>query len=197
MKKSIILATNNPAKIQDFTGFSKEYHLNLVTLKEYGLDLDIKETGTTYYENASIKAQKIHEVTGKTVIAEDSGFEFDYLNGEPGIYSKKYLGNISFKKRINTILSRMKGAIKPEQRGISFNGSIVCITSNKTIIHQDFSLHTICAYEAQGYDGNPYHSIMWIPSYGKTVANLSPIDWDKINPRIPAIEQIYKSLKED
>ena len=63
----------------------------------------------------------------------------------------------------------MKGAIKPEQRGISFNGSIVCITSNKTIIHQDFSLHTICAYEAQGYDGNPYHSIMWIPSYGKTV----------------------------
>jgi len=197
MKKSIILATNNPAKIQDFTGFSKEYHLNLVTLKEYSLDLDIKETGTTYYENASIKAQKIHEVTGKTVIAEDSGFEFDYLNGEPGIYSKKYLGNISFKKRINTILSRMKGAIKPEQRGISFNGSIVCITSNKTIIHQDFSLHTICAYEAQGYDGNPYHSIMWIPSYGKTVANLSPIDWDKINPRIPAIEQIYKSLKED
>ena len=169
MKKSIILATNNPAKIQDFTGFSKEYHLNLVTLKEYGLDLDIKETGTTYYENASIKAQKIHEVTGKTVIAEDSGFEFDCLNGGPGIYSKKYLGNISFKKRINTILSRMKGAIKPEQRGISFNGSIVCITSNKTIIHQDFSLHTICAYEAQGYDGNPYHSIMWIPSYGKTV----------------------------
>ena len=169
MKKSIILATNNPAKIQDFTGFSKEYHLNLVTLKEYGLDLDIKETGTTYYENASIKAQKIHEVTGKTVIAEDSGFEFDCLNGEPGIYSKKYLGNISFKKRINTILSRMKGAIKPEQRGISFNGSIVCITSNKTIIHQDLSLHTICAYEAQGYDGNPYHSIMWIPSYGKTV----------------------------
>ena len=86
---------------------------------------------------------------------------------------------------------------RSEQRGISFNGSIVCITSNKTIIHQDFSLHTICAYEAQGYDGNPYHSIMWIPSYGKTVANLSPIDWDKINPRIPAIEQIYKSLKED
>ena len=144
----------------------------------------------------TIKACKIHEITGKTVIAEDSGFEFDYLNGEPGIYSKRYLLSSPFEDKINIILTRMKDATKPEQRGMTFKGSVVCITSNKTLIHQDFSLSGFCAYEPHGVSATDYDRIMYLPNYAKTVAELLSSQRYKINPRIEAIRQVYKSLRE-
>lgn len=160
-------------------------------MKDYGLDLDIAENGKTYFENAYIKASKIHQITGKTVIADDSGFELEYLNNEPGIYSKRYLDAISFKEKIKIILDRMKDIVNSEQRCMKLVGSLVCITSNRIIIHCDFFLDGLCAYEPQGDSDIDYYKIMYLPKYGKTVAELSPSKWFNINPRITDIKQIY------
>lgn len=87
--------------------------------------------------------------------------------------------------------------MKREQRGMTFKGSAVCITSNKTLIHQDFSLRALCADKPRGSSSIDYYRITYLPNHVKTVAELFPCEWYRINPRIPAIKQIYKSLKED
>lgn len=106
---------------------------------------------------------------------------------------------MSFKEKINTILTRMKGATKPEQRGMAFKGSIVCITSNKTLIHRNYFLRALCAYEQRGTSNIDYYKIMYLPNYAKTVAELLPSKWYKINPRMKLsnkyINRYYECLR--
>ena len=88
----------------------------------------------------------------------------------------------------------MKGATEPEQRDMYLKGSVVCITSNKTLIHRNYSLHALCAYEPRGNSSINYYKIMYLLNYAKTVAELLPSKWYKINPRIEAIKQVYQLL---
>lgn len=96
MIKKIVLATGNKSKVKEITaalsGIQEFNGITVVSMKDEGIDIDIEETGSTYIENAVIKAQKICEMTGLPAMADDSGIEIDYLHGAPGIYSARFLG---------------------------------------------------------------------------------------------------------
>ena len=89
----IILATNNKGKIKEVKEICKDMQVEIVSMKEAGIDIDIEENGTTFEENALIKAEAVMKLTGELTIADDSGLEVDYLNKEPGVYSARYMGH--------------------------------------------------------------------------------------------------------
>ena len=104
--KKIIFATTNENKVREVRMMMDGLDVELCTMKEAGVDVDIVEDGTTFEENAIIKAKTIMEITGEIAIADDSGLEVDYLDGAPGIYSARFLGeDTSYDKKI-TILSK-------------------------------------------------------------------------------------------
>ena len=212
--KDIIIATSNLQKLKDFIKVNEEggYHYNILSMNDINLNIDIDENGETYRMNAYIKAKAVHDLISKKipVIADDCGYELEYLNNEPGVYSKRYLGDVSFKEKIRIILGRMESATKMNQRVMHRCGSVVCISNNHTF-YKDFKLKGYCAYEVQGLkskttydsaylsDGNmpntyEYSNIFYLPEYEGVMAELTEDEWYEINPRIPAIKQIYQSL---
>ena len=88
---TIILASNNKDKVKEVKEILKGY--NVISLKDAGIDLDVEENGTTFEENALIKARTVCKLTGQLTMADDSGLEIDYLNKEPGVYSARYMGH--------------------------------------------------------------------------------------------------------
>ena len=91
MNNKIILATNNKNKIKEYTSILKEFNIDVISQKDAGLSIEIEETGKTFKENASLKAEAIYRELKLPVIADDSGIEIDFLDGMPGVYSHRFL----------------------------------------------------------------------------------------------------------
>ena len=107
--KKIIFATTNENKVREVRMMMDGLDVELCTMKEAGVDVDIVEDGTTFEENAIIKAKTIMEITGEIAIADDSGLEVDYLDGAPGIYSARFLGeDTSYDIKNNYIIEKLK-----------------------------------------------------------------------------------------
>ena len=120
MRQRLIFATGNEHKMKEIREILDESKYEIVSMKEAGVDIDIVEDGTTFEENALIKAKAVMEVTGALTLADDSGLEIDALNGEPGIYSSRYLGeDTSYVKKNSVILERLKD-VPEEKRGARF-----------------------------------------------------------------------------
>ena len=118
--KKIILASNNKGKIAEVKEILKDMNVEVISMKEAGLDVDIEENGSTFEENALIKAEAIMKMTGEITIADDSGLEVDYLNKEPGIYSARYMGHdTSYDIKNNAIIQRLDG-VKGTDRSARF-----------------------------------------------------------------------------
>ena len=106
----IILASNNKGKIKEVKEICKDMPVEIVSMKEAGIDIDIEENGTTFEENALIKAEAVMKLTGELTIADDSGLEVDYLNKEPGVYSARYMGHdTSYDIKNQAIIDRLDG----------------------------------------------------------------------------------------
>lgn len=107
--KKIVFASNNDGKIKEIREILKDFDAEILTMKEAGADIEIEENGTTFEENALIKARAVMQITGEITMADDSGLEIDYLNGEPGVYSARYMGHdTSYDIKNNAIIERMK-----------------------------------------------------------------------------------------
>ena len=110
MKKKLIFATGNEGKMKEIREILGDLDYEILSMKEAGVDVDIVEDGTTFEENAIIKAKTVMEATGSLVLADDSGLEVDYLNKEPGVYSARYMGeNTSYRIKNQIILDRLHG----------------------------------------------------------------------------------------
>lgn len=110
MKKKLIFATGNEGKMKEIREILGDLDYEILSMKEAGVDVDIVEDGTTFEENAIIKAKTVMEATGSIVLADDSGLEIDYLNKEPGVYSARYMGeNTSYRIKNQIILDRLHG----------------------------------------------------------------------------------------
>ena len=111
MKHKIIVATGNAGKMKEFRMILADLGLEIISMKEAGVTADIVEDGTTFAENAEIKARAVWQKTGDIVLADDSGLVVDYLGGEPGIYSARYLGeDTSYEVKNRVIIDRLEGA---------------------------------------------------------------------------------------
>ena len=108
MSEKIIFATGNVGKLKEIREILKDLNREIVTMREAGFEGEIEENGTTFRENAEIKAKAVWEKTGGIVLADDSGLVIDYLNGEPGVYSARYLGDTPYEEKNRILIERVK-----------------------------------------------------------------------------------------
>ena len=200
--KTIIFATGNMGKLREIKEIMEGLPYNIVSMKEAGLETDVDETGTSFEENSIIKAKAIAEKAAKTeeyrdalVMADDSGFEVDYLNKEPGIYSARYMGtDTPYSIKNQNILDRMKG-VPDEQRDARFVAAIACVFPDGRceVVRETFEGKV--AYESKGIYGFGYDPIMYVPEKGCNSGELLPEEKNKISHRGKALMKMRKLLE--
>lgn len=191
----IILASNNEHKLKEIRAKLKNGNIKIISQKEAGFNIEVDETGTTFEENAILKAETIYKLAKKPVLAEDGGLEVDYLNGEPGVYSHRFAGeNATDEDRRNKILTLLKD-VPDEKRTARFRCVGCYIDENgQKHIFEGISEGKI-GYESKGTDGFGYDPI-FICEYGKTFAEISAEEKNKISHRGRLIEKFVKYLEE-
>jgi non-canonical purine NTP pyrophosphatase, rdgB/HAM1 family len=190
----IVFATTNEGKVKEIKEILKDFPIEVVSMKEMGITADIEENGATFEENSLIKARALVKLTGLPALADDSGLEVDYLNGEPGIYSARYLGrDTDYDYKNNYIIDKLSGA-KGEERSARF----VCVISLVLPDGREFVergvVEGLIGYEQKGENGFGYDPIFYLPEYGKTSAELPPEEKNRISHRGKALTAMKKLI---
>lgn len=196
MENVIILASNNKNKLREIKKELSIFGIDVISQKEAGYDIEVEETGTTFAENAILKAEEIFKMSKKPVIADDSGLQIDALNGEPGVYSARYAGeNATDKDKINKVLNLMKNVTDNTKRTARFRCAICYIDINgvKHIFEQ--TCEGIIAKETHGNNGFGYDPIFMIGE--KSFAELSSEEKNEISHRGKAIKELVQYLKNE
>ncbi|MFR4438837.1 MAG: XTP/dITP diphosphatase [Hungatella sp.] len=195
MEHKIIFATGNEGKMREVRLILADLGLPVLSMKEAGVELDIEENGTTFAENARIKAMAVWEKTGNIVLADDSGLVVDYLNGEPGIYSARYLGeDTSYEIKNQAILDRLAEA-KEEERTARFVSAIAAVLPDGTILQTEGVIEGMIAHEPAGNGGFGYDPIFYLPEYGMTSAEIPMEKKNEISHRGKALQSMKEKLK--
>ena len=193
-KIRLIFATGNQGKVNEFRQMLGEDY-EILSMKDLDVDVEIIEDGKTFEENAVIKAKAVMEVTGEMVLADDSGFEVDCLNKEPGIYSARYMGEDTPYSVKNAELLRRCEGVPEEKRGARFVCVIACAYPDGTVDTATGVIEGKLAYEPKGENGFGYDPIFYLPEFGCTSAELSPEDKNAISHRGKALRMMRKELE--
>ena len=190
--KSIILASNNKDKVKEVKEILKGY--DIISMKEAGIDVDIEENGTTFEENALIKARAIMKLTGQITMADDSGLEIDYLNKAPGVYSARFMGHdTSYDIKNQALLPKLEGVKGSDRSGRFVCAIAVCFPDGREIVKRG-TMEGLIAEEIKGDNGFGYDPIVYLPEYGKTSGELAPEEKNKISHRGKALALIKEEL---
>lgn len=193
--KQIILATKNKNKLTEVRAVLGESY-QVLSMEDIGIDVDVEENGTTFEENAAIKAEAICKICKKTVIADDSGLEIDYLDKKPGVLSARFLGHDTSYDIKNTKILEMLEGVPEEKRTARFVCSIAAaFPDRETVVVRD-TIEGIIGYEISGENGFGYDPIFYVPQLGKTTAQLSMEEKNKISHRGKALVKMRDKLKE-
>ena len=197
MEKRIIFATGNAGKMREIREILKDMGLEILSMKEAGIQADIVEDGRTYEENALIKARAVaKEAPNDIVLADDSGLEIDYLNKEPGIYSARYLGEeTSYTIKNNNLIERLEG-VPDEQRTARFVSAIAAVLPGGEELTTRATIEGRIGYEEKGENGFGYDPIFYYPPMGKSTAEMSPEEKNRVSHRANALKGFYEKLKE-
>lgn len=195
MSKKIIVATGNAGKMKEFKEVLGDLDADIVSMKEAGIEEDVEENGTTFEENALIKARAIAgKATDAIVLADDSGLEIDYLNKEPGIYSARYLGHdTSYDYKNKVILEKLKDVPK-EQRSARFVCALAAVFPDGKEVVKRATIEGEIGYEIAGENGFGYDPIFFVPEYGVTTAELTMEQKNAISHRGKALRMIKEEL---
>lgn len=190
--KSIILASNNKDKVKEVKEILKGY--DIISMKEAGIDVDIEENGTTFEENALIKARAIMKLTGQITMADDSGLEIDYLNKAPGVYSARFMGHdTSYDIKNKALIQKLEGVKGSDRSGRFVCAIAVCFPDGREIVKRG-TMEGLIAEEIKGDNGFGYDPIAYLPEYGKTSGELAPEEKNKISHRGKALALIKEEL---
>lgn len=198
----ILFATGNQGKMREIRAILDGFGAEILSMKEAGLDLETEENGTTFEENALIKARAAADALaakeGKrdcVVMADDSGLEIDCLNGEPGVYSARYLGEETpFDVKIPDFLRRMAD-VPEEKRTARFVCAIAAVFPNGETVTTSGVVEGRIGYELRGDNGFGYDPIFYLPEYGRTAAELSDDEKNRISHRSRALGLMKEELK--
>lgn len=196
----IIFATGNADKMKEIRMILADLNMEVLSMKEAGVVIDIEENGTTFEENAQIKAQAIAKVLKENgiqaiVLADDSGLEIDYLNKEPGIYSARYMGeDTSYKIKNANLIERLQG-VPDEKRTARFVCAIAAVLPDGTVYTKRGTIEGRIGYEEKGENGFGYDPIFYLPEYQCYSAELSPEEKNKISHRGKALEAMKEVLR--
>lgn len=170
----IILASNNQNKVAEVKEILKDKNVEIVSLKEAGIDVDVEENGTTFEENALIKARAVCKMTGSVTMADDSGLEVDYLDKQPGVYSARFMGHdTSYDIKNKAIIDKLEG-VEGDARSARFVAAIAVVFPDGKEIVTRGTMEGLIAREPAGDNGFGYDPIVYLPEYGMTSAQLSP-----------------------
>ena len=193
--KRIVFATGNKGKIKEIQMIMADTGLEVVSMKDAGIVAEPEENGTTYEENAMIKARAVAEYTDDIVMADDSGLEIDYLNKEPGIYSARYMGeDTSYRIKNANLIERLNG-VPDEQRTARFVCAIAAVLPDGTELTTRAAIEGRIDYEEKGSNGFGYDPIFYVPRFGKTTAELTEEEKNQVSHRGQALELMKKELK--
>ena len=187
----IIFATGNKGKMNEIRMILADTGLEIVSMKDAGIELDIVEDGTTFEENARIKARAVAAAApDDIVVADDSGLEIDYLNKEPGIYSARYMGeDTSYDVKNHNLIDRLAGVPK-EQRTARFVCAMAAVFPNGETITARGTIEGYIGWEPAGENGFGYDPIFYVDEYGCSTAELSPEAKNEISHRGKALRAI-------
>ena len=195
MIDKIIFATGNEGKMKEVRMILKDLGLPVLSMKEAGVQADIVENGTTFEENAKIKAVAVQKLTGALVLADDSGLEIDYLNKEPGIYSARYMGeDTPYSVKNANLISRLAG-VPDEQRTARFVCALAAAFPDEEVLTTRGTIEGIIGYEERGENGFGYDPIFYLPEYKKSTAELSPEEKNALSHRGRALRQMEEELR--
>ncbi len=193
----VVLASKNPHKLVEISKITEKFDMELVLESDLGVDIDVEETGTTFEENSYIKAKAVMEATGLPALADDSGIAVDALNGEPGVYSARYGFDDSLDDwgRLQLLLKNAEH-IPDGQRQAKFVCVITLVTPDGKTIQARGEVHGELLRAPAGEGGFGYDPIFYYPPYGKTLAEVTAQEKNKVSHRAVALNIFYEKLKE-
>ena len=188
-----VLASHNKGKLAELQEILGELGVEVVLQSDVGLNLEPEENGTTFAENAKIKAQAVMEASGLPAIADDSGLCVDWLQGAPGIYSARYGGLDDDAARYRLLLQNLRGAT---DRSAYFHTAIVCAFPNGDMLTAEGDCHGAIAFAPMGDGGFGYDPVFLVPSLRRTFAQLTAEEKNAISHRGNALRKFAVELKE-
>lgn len=192
----IIFATGNEGKMKEVRMILEDLGLPVLSLKDAGITADVEENGTTFEENAQIKAKAIMEMTGALVLADDSGLEVDALDKEPGIYSARYMGHdTSYHIKNQNIIDRLEGKVG-EERSARFVCAIAAAFPDGRVLTTRGTMEGQIGYGEKGENGFGYDPIFYLPEYQCYSAELSLEEKNKLSHRGKALRLMKERLHE-
>lgn len=193
--KKIIFATSNEGKMKEIREILSDLDIELLSLKEVGLNPDIDENGTTFEENAIIKAKQVMELTGEIVLADDSGIEVDYMDKAPGVYSARFMGeDTPYAIKNQYIIDKLANA-NDEERSARFVCAIACAFPNGEVITQRATIEGFIAKQiSEGSTGFGYDPIFYVPEYQCTTADMAPELKNAISHRGKALKAVKQMI---
>ncbi|MCC2525079.1 XTP/dITP diphosphatase [Vibrio coralliilyticus] len=195
--QKIVLATGNQGKVREMADLLADFGFDVVAQSEFNVS-EVAETGTTFIENAIIKARHAAKETGLAAIADDSGLEVDFLKGAPGIYSARYAGeDASDQQNLEKLLDAMQG-VPQEQRTARFHCVLVLmrheLDPTPIVCHGKWEGHILT--EAQGDNGFGYDPVFFVPEDNCASAELEPTRKKQLSHRGKALKQLFATLSE-
>ena len=196
MSQKIVFATGNKNKMAEIRQILGDLSLEIVSMKEAGISVDIVEDGTTFEENALIKAKAVVACCDDIVLADDSGLEIDYLNKEPGIYSARYAGeDTSYEIKNQMLLDRLQG-VPRELRTARFVCAIAAVVPGKDPIVVRGTIEGYIGDKPAGENGFGYDPIFYVPDLNCSTAELSPEEKNARSHRGNALRMMRDRLRD-
>lgn len=192
--KKIIFATGNKDKMREIREIMGDCEVEILSMKEAGIQVDIVEDGTTFEENAVIKAKAIAEHTDAIVLADDSGLEIDYLNKEPGVFSARYMGeDTPYTIKNQALIDRLEG-VEKEQRTARFVCAIAAVLPDKQVLVTRETMEGYIGWEPEGENGFGYDPIFYLDEFGCSSATITPEQKNQVSHRGKALRSMKEML---
>ena len=197
MDNIIILATNNKAKVKEISEMMSGSDITFESLADAGINVEVEETGTTFEENALLKAREICKLSGKPTISDDSGLEIDALDGAPGIYSSRFMGeDTSYDIKNNALIEKLEN-VADTDRTARFRCCMALVLPDGREFVTEGAMEGIIAREPKGINGFGYDPILFIPEYNRTSAELSSEEKNNISHRGEALRKMIEVIKKE
>lgn len=191
--KQVVIATKNKGKAKDFEALFQPLGFEVVTMFDVAPDMEIEETGTTFEENAVLKAETLAKELKMIVIADDSGLAVDALDGAPGVYSARYAGDHDDEANIVKVLENLAG-VPEEKRTARFMCALAIAGPEMDTTTVFGTCEGVILQEKRGTNGFGYDPVFFIPELGRAMAELTPEEKGAISHRGNAIRKLAEAL---
>jgi XTP/dITP diphosphohydrolase len=190
----LLLASQNPGKLNEMRQLVEGLPFRVVGPRELGITDAPDETGTTFLENASLKARHYARLSGLLTVADDSGLSVDALGGEPGLYSSRFGGEGASDLARNLLLLEKLRDVPWDARGAHFTSAVVAVRAGSVLFSAQEDVIGRIAFEQRGTQGFGYDPLFFYPPFGRTFGESSPADKDRVSHRGKAFARLREFL---